>query len=79
MIPAPTKVKVGLVAVSLAFGLVACSEIDQTAKSEKIYAGKKDARAADGAPFGGDKKKWEATLAQRNNAQNEYLRTDVKK
>ena len=36
-------------------------------------------RAADGANFGGDKKKWEATLAQRNNSQNEYLRTDTKK
>jgi hypothetical protein len=67
------------VASALALSLGACSEIDQTAKSEKIYAGKKDERAADGANFGGDKKKWEATLAQRNNSQNEYLRTDTKK
>ncbi len=63
----------------MAFTLGACGEIDQTVKSEKIYAGKKDARAADGAAFAGDKKKWEAALAQRNNSQNEYLRTDVKK
>jgi ABC-type Fe3+/spermidine/putrescine transport system ATPase subunit len=59
--------------------LAGCGEIDQTAKTEKVYAGKKDARAADGAQFGGDKKKWEAALAQRSNTQNEYLRTDVKK
>ncbi len=59
--------------------LSACSEIDQTVKSEKVYAGKKDSRAADGSQFGGDKKKWEATLAQRSNTQNEYLRTDAKR
>lgn len=68
-----------IVAFSTVLTLVACGEIDQTAKSEKLYAGKKDTRAAEGAIFGGDKKKWEAALAQRNTAQNEYLRTDVKK
>ena len=68
-----------IAASSLTLTLVACGEIDQTAKSEKLYAGKKDTRAADGPLFGGDKKKWEATLAQRSNTQNEYLRTDVKK
>jgi len=57
----------------------ACGEIDQTAKSEKVFASKKDARAADGAQFGGDRKKWETALAQRSSNQNEYLRTDVKK
>jgi hypothetical protein len=72
--------RVGMLAAALLILAVgACGEIDQTAKSEKIYAGKKDARAADGAQFGGDKKKWEAALAQRSNNQNEYLRTDVKK
>ncbi len=64
---------------AFAVALSACGEIDQTAKTEKVYAGKKDTRAADGAAFGGDKKKWEAALAQRSNTQNEYLRTDVKK
>ncbi|MEO8103236.1 MAG: hypothetical protein ABI790_11950 [Betaproteobacteria bacterium] len=63
----------------LALTVGACGEIDQTVKSEKIYAGKKDVRAADGAAFGGDKKKWEATLVERSKTQNEYLRTDVKK
>lgn len=71
--------RVSLIAVSMVLALTACGEIDQTAKTEKVYAGKKDARASDGAQFGGDKKKWESALAQRSNTQNEYLRTDVKK
>lgn len=72
--------RVGLLATTLvAFTLAACGEIDQTAKTEKVYAGKKDTRAAEGSLFGGDKKKWEAALAQRSTTQNEYIRTDVKK
>ena len=71
--------KAWIISAALLLVLSACGEIDQTAKTEKIYAGKKDTRAADGPQFGGDKKKWEATLAQRSNTQNEYLRTDVKK
>lgn len=76
-----SKVRAGacVVLAPLLLGLSACGEIDQTVKSEKVYAGKKDSRAADGPQFGGDKKKWEATLAQRSNTQNEYLRTDVKR
>jgi hypothetical protein len=62
----------------LIFSLAACGEIDQTAKTEKVYAGKKDERAYDNKLFGNDKKKWEASLAQRSNTQNEYLRTDSK-
>lgn len=76
MIAGSARVLLGSLLV-LAMG--ACGEIDQTMKSEKVYAGKKDTRAADGAQFGGDKKKWEAALAQRSTTQNEYLRTDVKK
>ena len=68
-----------IVASSMVLTLVSCGEIDQNVKSEKVYAGKKDTRAAEGAMFGGDKKKWEAALAQRSTTQNEYLRTDVKK
>ena len=72
--------RAGLVFASvLALTVGACGEIDQSAKSEKVYAGKKDTRAAEGSQFGGDRKKWEAALAQRSNTQNEYLRTDVKK
>ena len=58
--------------------LAGCGEIDQTAKIEKVYAGKKDTRASSDARFGGDAKKWEATLAERNKNQNEYLRTEIK-
>ncbi len=65
----------GMIAV---FGLVACGEIDQKAKIEKVYTGKKDARAEDDARFGGDKKKWETALAERTKSQNEYLRISVK-
>jgi hypothetical protein len=68
-----------LLASASLFALASCGEIDQTVKSEKIYAGKKDERAADGAKFGGDKKKWETALLERSKSQNEYLRTDVKK
>ncbi len=65
--------------LAVAMSLTACGEVDQKAKTEKIYAGKKDERASDGAAFGGDKKKWEAKLAERSVAQNEYARTDNKK
>ncbi len=68
----------GLTALIAAFALGGCGEIDQKAKIEKVYAGKKDARAADDAQFGGDKKKWETTLADRTKSQNEYLRIGVK-
>jgi len=63
---------------SAVVALSACGEIDQKAKAEKVYAGKKDTRAADDARFGGDAKKWEATLAERNKNQNEYLRTETR-
>jgi hypothetical protein len=62
----------------VALGITACGEIDQQAKVEKVYAGKKDTHAYDGAKFGGDKKKWETALAERSKTQNEYLRTDTK-
>ncbi len=62
----------------LAVTLAGCGEIDQKAKIEKVYAGKKDSRASDDPRFGGDRKKWETTLAERSKTQNEYLRTDVK-
>ena len=63
----------------LALGLSACGEIDQTAKIDKVYAGKKDSKAYEGAKFAGDKTKWESTLAERSKTQNEYNRTDVQK
>jgi hypothetical protein len=69
---------VSAICVLVGGSLVGCGEIDQTAKTEKVYAGKKDERAYDNKQFGNDKKKWEATLAQRSRTQNEYLRTDAK-
>jgi major membrane immunogen (membrane-anchored lipoprotein) len=67
------------VVIASLLGLVACGEVDQTVKSQKVYAGKKDARAYEGEKFAGDAKKWEAALAERTKSQNEYLRTDQKK
>jgi hypothetical protein len=61
----------------VSIGLSACGEIDQQAKIEKIYAGKKDTKAYD-AKFGGDKQKWETAMVERNKRQNDYLRTDAK-
>ena len=72
------KLLSGVVCGALVAGLAACGEIDQTVKTEKVYAGKKDEQAYDNKLFGNDKKKWEATLAQRSRTQNEYLRTDTK-
>jgi hypothetical protein len=68
--------RLSILVVALALG--ACGEIDQKAKTEKIYAGKKDERAAD-SKFSGDKAKWESALKDRSVAQNEYARTGVKK
>ena len=67
-----------LACATFATVLVGCAEVDQKAKTEKVYAGKKDAYAYDNKLFGNDKKKWEASLAQRTSVQNEYLRTDTK-
>ncbi|MEI6737063.1 MAG: hypothetical protein WCL29_01130 [Pseudomonadota bacterium] len=69
---------VAITGLTFALGLSACGEIDQKAKVEKVYAGKKDARASDDVRFGGDKKKWETALAERSKTQNEYLRTETK-
>lgn len=67
-----------LVFGSFLFSLAACSEIDQQAKIEKVYAGKKDARAYEGDKFKGDKAKWETAMAERSKTQNEYVKTDAK-
>jgi hypothetical protein len=53
--------------------LAACKEIPQDAA--KPYAGKEDTKAYAGDMFKGDKAKYEKTLADRANYQNEYLRT----
>jgi len=66
--------KTGVVALSVAaLLLAACNEIPQDAP--KPYAGKEDTKAYAGDRFKGDKQKYETTLADRANYQNEYLRT----
>lgn len=65
--------------VMAAFIAAGCGEIDQTAKTQKVYAGKKDERPYDGKTFGDDKAKWQQALAERNRGQNEYLRTEPAK
>ena len=72
------RVVTASIAAVLAAGLSACSEVDQTSKTQKVYAGKKDERAYDNKLFGSDKQKWETAMAQRSRTQNEYLRTDKK-
>jgi hypothetical protein len=68
-----------LVFAVLTLGLTACGEIDQTAKVDKVYAGKKDSKAYEGTKFAGDKTKWESALVERSKTQNEYIRTDTQK
>jgi hypothetical protein len=59
--------------------LSGCSEIDQTAKTQKVYAGKKDERPYDSKEYSADKNKWEVALKERGKGQNEYLRTEPAK
>jgi hypothetical protein len=68
----------GLIAIVAGGLLAACNEIPQDAA--KPYAGKEDTKPYAGDRFKGDKAKYEQTLAERSNFQNEYLRTgDAKK
>ena len=53
--------------------LAACNEIPQDAA--KPYAGKEDTKAYAGDRFKGDKEKYETTLADRANYQNDYAVT----
>ena len=62
-----------LFASTAALLLAACHEIAQDAA--KPYAGKEDTKPYAGDRFKGDKAKFEQTLAERSNYQNEYLRT----
>ena len=65
-----------LTALAAAFAAAAaftgCTEITQ--EPGKSYAGKEDTKPYAGDQFKGDKAKWEATLAQRNQTQNDYSR-----
>jgi hypothetical protein len=68
-----------LVFGALVLGVSGCGEIDQKAKTEKIYSEKKDTEPYDNTKFAGDKSKWESALVERSKTQNEYNRTDIKK
>ena len=52
--------------------LAGCSETPR--EVGKAYAGKQDTTPYASDPFNGDKSKWSATLAERNQRQNEYAR-----
>ena len=57
--------------------LAACSESPQVVEYKKgQYQGKRDTRPWESAEFKGDKQAWENTLRNRNQAQNEYKRSE---
>jgi uncharacterized lipoprotein len=65
---------VGLAAVAL---LAACSERPQVVQYKQgTYQGKPDSPPYANAPFNGDQKVWESAIHTRNQAQNEYKRTN---
>ena len=65
-----------LVSLLAPFVVAACGEIPQDAP--KRYLGKEDTKPYAGDMFKGDKAKYEATLAERANYQNEYARATWK-
>lgn len=68
---------VAVLAMLAAFGLNACGEYSQVASYKPgNYQGKSDTRPWEGGQFAGNKQAWEAALASRNQAQNEYKRTN---
>lgn len=65
-----------LLTAALAPGLSGCGEYSQVANYKPgSYQGKSDTRPWEGGKFAGDKAAWEAALANRNQSQNEYKRT----
>jgi hypothetical protein len=65
-----------LIMAAAALALAACGEIPQDAP--KPYAGKEDTKPYAGDMFKGDKAKYEKTLAERADYQNEYARASWK-
>jgi hypothetical protein len=63
------------VAAALGAGLAGCGERPQVVQYKQgKYQGKPDQPAYDSAPWNGNKREWEQTLATRNQYQNEYKR-----
>ncbi len=75
---APPVLVFGSFALGAMLCLSACGEIDQKAKTEKVYAKKLDTHAYDGDKFKGDKAKWEVSMAERSSTQNESVKIDGK-
>lgn len=72
-----STVGIAVLAITAACGLGACGEYSQVASYKPgNYQGKSDTRPWEGGQFKGDKAAWEAALASRNQAQNEYKRTN---
>jgi hypothetical protein len=65
-----------VIGIATALAVVACGEIPQ--EGPKPYAGKQDTKPYAGDLFKGDKAKYEKTLAERANYQNEYSRATWK-
>ena len=66
---------IGIV-IAAVLGIAACGERPQVIEYKKgQYQGKSDTRPWESAEFKGDKQAWESALRQRNQAQNEYKRT----
>ena len=62
---------------TLGLSLSACGEYSQVAQYKPgSYQGKSDTRPWEGGQFAGNKQAWEAALAARNQAQNEYKRAN---
>lgn len=66
-----------LLTATFVLGLAACGEYSQVAQYKPgSYAGKSDTHPWEGGKFAGDKPAWEAALANRNQAQNEYKKAN---
>ena len=64
-------------ALTATVGLAACGEYSQVPNYKQgNYQGKSDTRPWEGEKFAGNKQAWEAALANRNQAQNEYKRAN---
>ncbi|MER2541773.1 MAG: hypothetical protein ABTQ26_21220 [Azonexus sp.] len=62
---------------TLGLSLSACGEYSQVAQYKPgSYQGKSDTRPWEGGQFAGNKQAWEAALAARNQAQNEYKKAN---
>ena len=71
------RVVAALSAGALLLGLAACGERPQVVSYKQgTYQGKPDTPPYQNPPFNGDKAAWERAIATRNQAQNEYKRTN---